>query len=397
VAHLEFDRFRGLLYRVDGSTRRQIDGLRPQELELIRFADRKCRRDHGGDVFFTHEELIAAVWGKLPASDPRRDLRHLVSELRERFEADPRNPSLLKSLRGKGYALAIRPYPDGSGLRPFVCGPPVLHPRQFFGRGREIQALAHRWQGNPLLPAVLIGPKRSGKTSLLHFLERAQTADEDDFRPGQYRCEDWRGRVRLIRLDFQNARFRRKSTLLSYLLARLGLPVPSPCSLSAFSETLSEGISTPTVVMMDEIGAGLGAEELGEEVWWHFRSLCGKETGGLLSFLIAGSGDLEQFRDKPGGPSAFLNIFTYRLALGPLSENEAVELIESSPRPFEAADTTWLLEQSGRWPALLQILCDARLSVFEGVLRESEWKAAAIERIRPYAHLLGMYDGARGG
>jgi hypothetical protein len=76
------------------------------------------------------------------------------------------------------------------------------------------------------------------------------------------------------------------------------------------------------------------------------------------------------------------------LKLEPLSDAETRELITSSPKPFDSADQEWILVQSGRWPALLQILCDACLTALEEGQTGQAWRDDGLRRIAPFRYLL---------
>jgi hypothetical protein len=74
--------------------------------------------------------------------------------------------------------------------------------------------------------------------------------------------------------------------------------------------------------------------------------------------------------------------------LGPLSEEEARQLIQSSPIPFSQSDADWIIQHSGCWPALLQILCSTRLVALQENQTDEIWKADALANIQPYRYLL---------
>jgi len=56
---------------------------------------------------------------------------------------------------------------DCQQLSPCVVGQPIDNPKQFFGRQDEIKRILDQWSRSPLLNMAVMGPKGSGKTSLL--------------------------------------------------------------------------------------------------------------------------------------------------------------------------------------------------------------------------------------
>ena len=76
------------------------------------------------------------------------------------------------------------------------------------------------------------------------------------------------------------------------------------------------------------------------------------------------------------------------LELGPLTEAEARELITSSAMLFPESDVTWILSQSGRWPCLLQILCQERLMSLQQAENSEGWRESGLRNIAPYKYLL---------
>lgn len=274
-------------------------------------------------------------------------------------------------------------------LAPFVVGPPISHPRQFFGREQELKRIFGLWRRYPLQNAAVIGLHRSGKTSLLHYLGKITRATPAELRPGQR--QEWLPqpeRYQWVFVDFQNVQMGHQATLLRYLLTGLNLPAPDSCDLNSFMEVVSQHLNRPSVILLDEIGAGLASPELDQQFWWSLRSLGSNYTNGQLGFVLTAQAAPALLAHEYGKPSPFFNIFGHTLKLGPLNEPEARELMASSPRTFAPADVEWMLEQSGCWPALLQILADTCLTALESGPADDAWREEGQRRIEPYRYLL---------
>jgi hypothetical protein len=293
--------------------------------------------------------------------------------------AEPTQPQ-----RARNGGVVHRAGAFGQELAPFVVGPPILHCRQFFGRQAELRRIFDGLSRFPLQNIALIGRHRSGKTSLLHYIRHITSATPEQVRRSQR--TDWLrqpNRYRWIFVDFQDARMCNREGLLRYLLEEMGMPMPNHCDLIAFMNVVSQHLHMPTVILMDEIGAALEAPELDLRFWWSLRSLGSNQTGGMLGFMLAAHQPPDQVAHAYGKPSPFFNIFQ-RLDLGPLTEAEALELIASSPRPFETSDSAWIRDQSGRWPALLQILCHTLLTALEDGETGSAWREEGLRQIAPH-------------
>jgi hypothetical protein len=274
-------------------------------------------------------------------------------------------------------------------LAPFVVGPPISHPRQFFGREQELKRIFGLWERLPLQNVAVIGLQRSGKTSLLRHLANITTAASVQLRPGQR--ANWLSqpeRYQWVFVDFQDARMGDRERLLRYLLTSMDMPLPDVCDLTSFIDIVSQNLKNPTLILMDEIGAGMASPELDQQFWWSLRSLGSNFTSGRLGFLLTAHKAPEMLAYEYDKPSPFFNIFGHTLKLGPLSEEDARELVASSPILFEPVDVEWILIQSGQWPALLQILCHTRLSALEENQSGDAWREEGLRRMAPFRYLL---------
>jgi hypothetical protein len=269
---------------------------------------------------------------------------------------------------------------------PFIAGPPITHPAQFYGRSREIKRIFNLLGRLPLQNAAIIGERRSGKTSLLHYLKTITTVPPDQLRPDQQ--QDWLAQpqqYRWIFVDFQDPRLGQQANLLRHLLVEMGLPDDGACDIDNFLDLVAENLTTPTVILLDEIGVALERyPELDDAFWESLRSLATNQVGGNLGFVLASHESPSQLAQHSGLGSPFFNIFGYTAVLTPLTEAEARQLIASSPIPFSAADVDWLLQQSGRWPMPLQILCRERLMALEEGETGDAWRAEALRQIEPF-------------
>ena len=273
-------------------------------------------------------------------------------------------------------------------LSPFVVGPPITTPRQFFGRERELARIFGLWRRFPLEHVALIGLRRSGKTSLLYYLRNICRAAPAELRAAQR--TDWLPqpeRYQWIIVDFQDPRMSNQERLLQYLLNSLHMPVPAPCTLDNFMDAVGDHLQTPTVILMDEIEVGLASPELDQAFWWGLRALVSHYTAGNLAFLLAAHGSPAQLAQDQGKPSPFFNIF-HTLELRSYTDEEARELIACSPVPFGPADVEWILDHSGLWPCLLQILCQTRLTALEEGQPGDAWKEDGLQQIAPFRYLL---------
>ena len=321
------------------------------------------------------------------------DVEKLARELVRRNGFDP--ATLKQFLQSAGYPNPIQlceelftPFPLAE-FAPFIVGPPTTHPRHFFGRIYELKRVFSLFRRFPLQNIAIIGAHRSGKTSLLHYVSKITTAKPTELRPQQR--VDWLSHpetYQWVFVDFQNAQMCSQAYLLNYLLTSLDLPVPTSCSLNDFMNIISQQLQKPTIILMDEVGAGLSSADLDQQFWWSLRSLGSNYSEGKLGFLLTAHELPALLAQEYGKPSPFFNIFGHILKLGPLHEAEARELINSSPIRFDAADVAWILEQSSRWPALLQILCDTRLTALEEGQLGNGWREEGMRRMEPLQHLL---------
>ena len=327
--------------------------------------------------------------GYLPAA--LDDLEQLARELVKRGGLNQEELRQFLSSAGHPNPLSLsnQLFPPDDELAPFIVGPPITHPRQFFGREQELKRIFGLWTRFPLQNVAVIGLHRSGKTSLLRYLESITKVPPALVRPGQR--TDWLAqpeRYQWVFVDFQDARMCSRERLLSYLLTGLNIPVPDPCHLAGFIDAVSHYLKTPAIILMDEVEAGLASPELDQQFWWSLRSLSSNYTDGKLGFVLTAHTLPAFLADKHGKPSPFFNIFGHTLKLGPLSDTEARQLITSSPEPFSRADVEWILAQSGRWPALLQILCDTRLTALAESQVGQDWREESLQRIAPFRYLL---------
>jgi DNA-binding SARP family transcriptional activator len=275
-------------------------------------------------------------------------------------------------------------------LPTFLAGPPLTHPGHFFGREKEVKRLFHMLQRLPLQNAAITGPRRSGKTSLLHYLRTITKSDPGQLRPGQR--ADWLpqpGRYRWIFVDFQDPRLGGREPLMRHFLTQMELPLPEPCDLERFLDVAAAGLDRPTVILLDEIGVALSRyPELDDAFWESLRSLATNQVGGQLGFVLASAESPDELAVHVGLGSPFFNIFGYTAELGPLSEAEAKSLIASSPLPFPAPDTEWILQTSDRWPILVQILCRERLLALEEGDTSDSWRDEGLRQMAPFQRSL---------
>ncbi|NEU75232.1 CHAT domain-containing protein [Hassallia byssoidea VB512170] len=273
---------------------------------------------------------------------------------------------------------------------PFITGTPITDPRYFFGRNYELKRLFNLLKRHPLQNAAIIGKKRSGKTSLLHYLKNITTTPAEDLRLNQKSdCLPHPENYKWIFVDFQDQRMANRERLLSYILESLGMKVPNPCNLDYFMDLVSENLHNPTVILLDEIGVGLQrCPELDDGFWECLRSLATNSTDGNLAFILATHSSPIELAHNTGHSSPFFNIFGYTATLGALTEAEARELIASSPIPFSDEDVEWILTQSRCFPLLLQILCMERLFILEDGDNSDDWRDEGLRQMQPFAHLL---------
>jgi len=310
-----------------------------------------------------------------------------------RLSGDERNELLLAAgfEPEKGAPLVPPTLPIDFFVRwpscPFVVGPPITEPHQFFGREYILKRIFDVWKYTPLQHISIVGLKRSGKTSLLHYLRHIIDTPAEKLRPGQR--NDWLPPgYQWVFVDFQDPRMCYQESLLRHILIELDMPVPEPCDLVSFMEIIDHYLEIPTVILLDEIGVGLASPDLDDQFWWGMRSLGSNHAGGKIGFLLTSHQPPEEMLVDDNKPSPFFNIFGHVLNLGPLTNEEALELINSSPQAFENKDIKLIMAQTGRWPALLQIFCQSRLTALKEGRHDDAWQREALQRMKPYRYLL---------
>ncbi|NUM43828.1 MAG: ATP-binding protein [Anaerolineales bacterium] len=275
-------------------------------------------------------------------------------------------------MRGAGshvpaLAKPSTPRPRLHELSPFVLNVPIQHPRQFFGREKELRKIFNRLKLSHDECFSIIGPRRVGKTSFLYYLKNITQTPTTELRPDQIPLLKHLpnlDHVRWLWVDFQDTRMCDKEYLLPYLLNELNLPVPDPCNLNNFMRAITPNLQQKTVILMDEVEAAMKSPDLGEAFWNCMRSLITHDDC-HVTFITSARDTVVKLRDEARLTSEFFNYFR-TLELGPFIEAEACALIASSPIPFAPEVEKQILAESGLWPNKLQQLCQETLEELEG-------------------------------
>ncbi|WP_216115533.1 helix-turn-helix domain-containing protein [Candidatus Marithrix sp. Canyon 246] len=268
-------------------------------------------------------------------------------------------------------------------LSPCVVGLPIQNISQFFGREDELKRIANLWNSFPLQNIAVIGSQGIGKSSLLNYLLNLQNTVAEDLRPNQR--HDWFANLRKAqwaKLDFNNALIWTKDGFFRNLLKRLNIKENNGLH---FIDILEQHLDVPTFILLDNVDVGLSAAELDISFWSSLRSLSSENEN--LAFIITSPKVPELEAKIYGKPSGFFNIFGHVIKLEPLLEEDARELLYFGADqaklsvPCIEDDIAWILEQSGRWPILLQILCDCRFQALREGKSEAVWKKECLERL----------------
>lgn len=278
---------------------------------------------------------------------------------------------------------------DDDGV-PFIVGPPILNPRRFYGRATELQRVYNALRGRTLQHTAITGLPRSGKTSLMLFVSKITGISPRSIRPDQVNPQVPRGHIQhWVFITFQDPRNQTPTGFFDNVLQQLGLPSSGPVSLSRYTDILVNQLHDNTIILLDEIQVALANSQFDLSFWGTLRSLGGSLLDGRLGYIISSQKNIIDLTMYDGEQSPFLNIFGHHIAMAPFTEEEARQLIASSPIPFDPADIDWIITTSNRWPAPLQALCSARWrSLQEGQAGEA-WKTEALQAMKSYHHLFG--------
>jgi hypothetical protein len=191
---------------------------------------------------------------------------------------------------------------------------------------------------------------------------------------------------RLAFVTFQDPRARRTDWVLGEILHAFGLREHAPCPPDTFVECVASRLDAPSIVLLDEIEHGMRQPSLAD-LWGALRATASHHARQRLAFVLGCTGD--PFAATPASiDSPLLTVVSDYVPLGPLTPAEAEALVASSPHPFPGDDVAWILERSGRWPALLQVLCLARWRSLERDEPGEAWKQDALRRTHSLRHLM---------
>lgn len=366
---------RGLWENAIDSSRRQIELEPTREAShqtLMRLLAQSNQRNRALDQFETLRTILS--------HDLQVDVSAETAELAEAIRQGRVGPG--QSGQRTAVFHAVTPVSS-----PFIAGPPITTPAHFFGRESIVKRLFRLVQKRPFQNGAIIGPRRSGKTSLLHYLKSLPTAPPQSRRPDQQNV--WLPhpeQYRWVLVDFQDARFGDQPRLLRYMLEQMGLPAPQTCDLEQFLDIVAEQLSQPTVILLDEIGVALRRyrDTLDDAFWESLRSLATNQVDGQIGFVLSSHEQPWALAVNNGYGSPFFNIFGYTAELGAINEPAARALISQSPIPFADEDADWIIEKSRRWPMPLQILSRERLVTLEEGATGAAWRTDALRQVAPF-------------
>lgn len=265
---------------------------------------------------------------------------------------------------------------------PYISGPPIQNPDNFHGRREAVSRIFAMLSGPQVQSLMLLGMRRSGKTSLMNYIAHPRTLASQ-----LPRSEDHV--VAYVNLeagartppDFYNMVARRilesAKQLPSLYSAILSVNTVDDYNLSMI-ERLLEVVNRKTTILLDEFEVLTGNPAFSVEFYNGLRSLVARYP---VAWITASYRNLYQlgFETKVQS-SPFFNIFNQSIYAGAMSHDEVQELIlspaERARQPFTPGDAAWIESMSGGLPCFVQ---KAAMLLFEARENNADNQAAARE------------------
>jgi transcriptional regulator with XRE-family HTH domain len=265
---------------------------------------------------------------------------------------------------------------------PFTFGLPVTADR-FYGRQRTIADLKSRIGAKSPQCMNLVGLRRSGKTSMLRYV---QACPEAFFAAGQNPL--------IVNLDLQDGRYHSPIGLLAGLRNGIaGTIGEEPWGEGANDDpfAVEDGLERlrdrgyRLIVMLDELEA-IGRRLAEFQDWGEdWRS---KASAGLFSLVIATKRPLGEVYGSLGLTSPFDNIFS-KTMLGALEAGDWVELVMVGLPKIDDAALNWIDDMAGGWAFYVQMAAAMVWQFGDLGEAEREFRFQAEDRFRELWRDLG--------
>jgi hypothetical protein len=249
---------------------------------------------------------------------------------------------------------------------PFTYGNPISDPRRFFGREREIELVFSRLRNAEFESSSLVGERRIGKTSLLHYLADADVRRRYDLNHGTHMFV-------YVDLQMMNQEVT-PVRLWQRLLRQMGRVCQDPVVHEAIDEIrqvetidnfaladlfdIVDEKNQYVVFLLDEFEKVTVNPNFGTDFFYGLRSLAIQHH---LALVTSSRRELiELCHSEAIRSSPFFNIFA-NINVGLFSEDQALDLIEKSLRltdvRFEVGMIDTIFRLAGLHPYFLQVAC----------------------------------------
>ncbi|MGB0388122.1 MAG: hypothetical protein ACPGWR_25170 [Ardenticatenaceae bacterium] len=278
---------------------------------------------------------------------------------------------------------------------PFTFGSMTDEPNKFVGRRAELELITARLNGNPPQGSAIVGERRIGKSSLLHYLVHPR--DDESLLP--------RDTMRVVYLSAAaghcNTPEQFRMTLIETLLKQSKLEKRTkegkwldqlknklanhePCSWGTAREALKKMPFHP-VICLDEFGALL-TDHFDERF---FNALRTWANEGLLSWVTGSAKPLQELGHEKDLTSPFFNLLAI-VPLAGLTDDEVGQLLklaDTTSHPFSEKEKRMVKRLAGKNPYHLQVVAWRLWEMKDGEQRE-EMKAKAKAKEKALRHYL---------
>jgi len=300
----------------------------------------------------------------------KQSLEELKSELEwaRTFEENTHKMQSLKTWTPSP-TEAVGPSDDSSPGSPYIFGPPINNPANFYGRSKTIQEFFRFLRANATPSLMILGARRSGKTSFLYHIIRSGIWQVG--LPGDHM------RMLPVYINPQRLHFKSPESfwrlVLASIVRALELRLPDyprspdmpPVVSSEDAFDFCKDLSARgwhVVLLLDEYECLADHEAFGNEFYYNLRALA-QDKG--TSWVTASYRDLRQMSQGTGqvDVSPFSNIFHPEpLYLCAMEWAEAKQLINDPAQragsPFDLGNDAFLLKMAGPLPYALQVASD---------------------------------------